>query len=178
MSSSITGVDIEIINRFKIVLLTICSGYKIDIKKFNNYCILTAQKFVGKYSWYNIPTSVNKILIYGTQIIEALSILPIGQFSEESQEARNKDIKKYREGFSRKCSRIKNLEDVFNRLLLSSDPFISSLRQLPQKKITHIHPEVLEMILPPDINIKTIKTIETESDISNENEVSTSSSSE
>jgi len=176
MSSSITGVDIEIINRFKIVLLTISSGYKIDLKKFNNYCILTAQKFVDKYPWYNMPTSVHKILIHGTQIIEALSILPIGQFSEESQEARNKDIKKYREGFSRKCSRIKNLEDVFNRLLVSSDPLISSLRQLPQKKIKHIHPEVLEMILPPDINIKTIKTKGTESDISSENEVSTSSS--
>ncbi|KAL4113959.1 hypothetical protein QTP88_017505 [Uroleucon formosanum] len=104
MSSSITGVDIEIINRFKIVLLTISSGYKIDLKK------------------------------------------------------------------------IKNLEDVFNRLLVSSDPLISSLRQLPQKKIKHIHPEVLEMILPPDINIKTIKTKGTESDISSENEVSTSSS--
>jgi hypothetical protein len=117
-----------------------------------------------------MPTSVNKILIHGTQIIEALSILPIGQFSKESQVARNKDIKKYREGLSRKCSRIKNVNDVFNRLLVSSDPFISSLRQLPQKNIKHIHPEVLEIILPPDINIKTTKTIETKSDISSENE--------
>lgn len=98
MSSSITGVDNEIINRFKIVLLTISSGYNIDLMKFNNYCILTAQKFVDKYPWYYMPTSVHKILIHGTQIIKALSILPIGQFSEESQEARNKDIKKYREG--------------------------------------------------------------------------------
>jgi len=128
-SSSITGVNIEI------VLLTISIGYKIDLKKFNNYCILTAQQFVDKYHWYNMPTSVHKILIHGTQIIEALSILPIGQFSEESQEARNKDIKNYREGFSRKFSRIKNVENVFNRLLVSSYPFISSLRPLPQKKI-------------------------------------------
>lgn len=83
MSSSITGVDIEIINRFKIVLLIISSRYKIDLKKFNNYCILIAQKFIDKYNWYNMPTSVHKILIHETQIIEELSILPIGQFSEE-----------------------------------------------------------------------------------------------
>jgi hypothetical protein len=40
----------------------------------------------------------------------------------------------------------------------------------------YIHPGVLEMILPPGINIKTIKTIETESDITSESEASTSSS--
>lgn len=62
-----------------------------------------------------MPTTVHKILIHGTQTIKAMSILAIGQFPEEAQEARNNDIKNYREGFSRKCSRSKKM--FFNRLL-------------------------------------------------------------
>lgn len=46
--------------------------------------------------------------------------------SEDAQESRNKDIKKYRENFSRKSSRLLTMKDVFNRLLVTSDPLISS----------------------------------------------------
>jgi hypothetical protein len=42
MSSSITGVDSQIINGFKIVLLTISSGYNIHLTEFKSYYILTA----------------------------------------------------------------------------------------------------------------------------------------
>jgi hypothetical protein len=80
-----------------------------------------------------MPTSVHKLLIHGPQII-ASALLPIGQLSEDAQEARNKDIKRYREDFSRKCSREKPMEDVFYRLMVTSDPYISSIRKLPQKK--------------------------------------------
>ena len=55
---------------------------------------------------------VRKILIHGHQIAES-SLLPIGQMSEEAQESCNKFIKRFREDFSRKCDRIKNMEDIF-----------------------------------------------------------------
>jgi hypothetical protein len=45
-----------------------------------------------------------KILLHGSEIISA-ALLPIGQLSEEAQEARNKDLKTFRESFSRKISR-------------------------------------------------------------------------
>ena len=48
-----------------------------------------------------MPTTVHKILIHGPEVIEKC-IFPIGQLSEEASEAKNKDIKKYREGFARK----------------------------------------------------------------------------
>lgn len=56
-----------------------------------------------------------------------------GQLSEEAQEHRNKDFKYYRSKFARRCSGQDNLEDIFNRLLLTSDPLISSLRASTKK---------------------------------------------
>lgn len=81
-----------------------------------------------------MPTSVHKLLLHGTEII-AHALLPIGQMSEDAQESCNKYIKRYREDFTRKCSRTKTMENLFLRLLVTSDPFISSLRKLSQKKI-------------------------------------------
>ncbi|KAF0705555.1 nucleolar transcription factor 1-A-like [Aphis craccivora] len=67
--------------------------------------------------------------IHGPEIIES-ALLPIGQLTEEAQEARNKDFKRYREHNSRKCSREKTNLDILNLFLLSSDPVISTLALL------------------------------------------------
>lgn len=77
-----------------------------------------------------MPTSIYKLLIHGTEIV-SFAILPIGQLSEESQEALNKYIKEYRRNFSRKSSRTNTMKDVFLRLLVASDPFITNMRKLP-----------------------------------------------
>lgn len=65
-----------------------------------------------------MPQSVHKILIHGGKIINT-AILSIGQMSEEAQEARNKDVKRYREFHSRKFSRKETIEDMFHMLLIS-----------------------------------------------------------
>ena len=75
-----------------------------------------------------MPQSLHKILIHGAEVIESLS-LPIGLLSEEAQEARSKNLKKYREHHSRKSSRMKTNVDVMKRLLCTSDPVISSYRK-------------------------------------------------
>lgn len=100
-----------------------------------------------------MPTTVHKILIHSGQIIQA-SILPIGQMSEEAQESCNKFIKKYRQDFARKCSRVKNMEDVFQRLLVSSDPLISSLRKLPAKQLKALDLEAVELLKAPSSEIQ------------------------
>lgn len=74
-----------------------------------------------------MSTTVHKVLIHGHVIIKE-ALLPIGMLSEEALEGRNKDFKNFREHFSRKTSRIDNLQDVYNRLFLSSDPAISLIR--------------------------------------------------
>lgn len=99
-----------------------------------------------------MPPTVHKLLIHGPDVISSL-LLPIGQLSEEAQEAQNKNFKKYRENFSRKCSREKCLEDIFNFMLISSDPLITSLRKMPKKPLKHFPTEVLQLIIPPNISV-------------------------
>ena len=99
MSSLIIGVSEELIHRFHIILQTVLSGHEIDIEKFRSYVLATARHFIKEYPWYNMPTSVHRLLIHGPDII-SLAILPIGQLSEDAQESTNKLIKQYRLGFS------------------------------------------------------------------------------
>ena len=67
-------------------------------------------------------------LVHGAAIIKSFSI-PIGLLSEESQEARNKEVKQRREFNTRKDKPMNTNEDIIHFLLVSSDSFISSLRQ-------------------------------------------------
>lgn len=83
---------------------------------------------------------MHKILTHGASVIAEL-IVPIGELSEEALEARNKDIKKYREFHARKNSRIGTNEDIFRRLLLSSDPLFTELGGLSKKKVSCITDE-------------------------------------
>ena len=70
-----------------------------------------------------MPASVHKLLVHGADIMRTLS-LPAGMLSEEVQERRNKDIRKYWEHHTRKTSRANTMEDQLRYLLASSDPVI------------------------------------------------------
>lgn len=133
MSSTITGIKKELIERFSTILQVISSGIEINYELFDKYAMETAQLFISNYGWFNMPVSVHKILVHGSDIIK-FALVPIGQLSEEAQEARNKDIKKYRKCNTRKNSRINTMQDLLNNLLVSSDPFISSLRKQTHTK--------------------------------------------
>lgn len=143
LSSEITGVDIEIIERFAIILQVISSTEEIDIQKFGEYTNITAQLLIEKYPWYPMSPTVHKILVHGKAIIQN-ALVPIGQLSEEAQEARNKEFRRFRENHSRKFSRVATNQDLLNSLLISSDPLITSLRKDPKRK-TH---KLLENALP------------------------------
>ncbi|EFN82709.1 hypothetical protein EAI_00063, partial [Harpegnathos saltator] len=69
LSSSITGVDEELIKRFHVILQTISSGYDINVNAFQIYALETAKRFVSIYPWYNMPTTNHKILIHCSEII-------------------------------------------------------------------------------------------------------------
>ncbi|KAG5886039.1 hypothetical protein JTB14_000018 [Gonioctena quinquepunctata] len=74
------------------------------------------------------------------------AIAPIGLLSEDAQESKNKAIKSYRHGYTRKCYREQTMEDLFHQLLVSSDPYITSMRKLPQKK-SRTYPEDVMLLL-------------------------------
>ena len=92
-----------------------------------------------------MPVTVHKVLFHGKEIIKS-AIVPIGQMSEEAQEARNKDIRRYREFFTRKTSRVNTNKDLMNRLLISSDPYITSMRKSIIKPEKTLSKKALELL--------------------------------
>lgn len=43
------------------------------------------------------------------------------------------------------------MQDVFNRLLITSDPYISSVRKLQQKPLKSLAREAIDLLVPPEI---------------------------
>ena len=150
-TSDITGIDIRLINRFRTILEALSSGLPINSYSFQKYTDETASLYLLLYPWYYMPASVHKVLYHGTDIISSC-ILPIGQLSEEAQEARNKDIRRYRECFTRKTSRIHTNSDLIKRLLISSDPYISSLRKPLKKCKRDLSNDVLSLLSIPHLD--------------------------
>lgn len=146
ISSTITGIKKELIERCGTILKTLSCGHKINIEKFGEFALETARQIVNFYPWYFLPASVHKILIHGAAVIEHHGLISIGELSEEAAEAKNKDIKWFRLRHTRKMSRIVTNTDLLNRLLLSSDPFITEHRKLPFKKKSTLPKAVLELI--------------------------------
>jgi hypothetical protein len=96
-----------------------------------------------------MPASVHKILLHGADVIKHC-LLPIGELSEEASEARNKQYKSFREHFTRKTSRIDTNIDLLHRLIVTSDPVISSIRPYPSKKMVLLSSEVLTLLTCSD----------------------------
>lgn len=153
LSSSITGVDKEIIHRFKIIFQTLASGFSIDANAFSNYAMETRDLYLKKYSWYYFPASIHKILQHSKEIINTC-IVPLGELSEEAQESRNKDYRRFRENFTRKTSRKDTNRDLLNNFILSSDPVLSSYNQYRPTKSKQFHPDTIKLLkCDPDPNI-------------------------
>jgi hypothetical protein len=123
----------------------------VNATAFDNYAKETEKLYVSLYAWYYMLASVDKVLTHGSAIVSA-ALLPIGQLSEEAQEARNKYIKKFREHYTRKLSRESINLDLMRRLMLTSDPVISSIRELPKKSRGSLPSAVLALLdAPPSL---------------------------
>lgn len=127
LASEITGIDVNLIYRFKIILEVLSSGLEINVEQFSVYAKETAKLYVDLYGWHPMTPTLHKILIHGPQVIEK-ALLPIGQLSEEAAEARNKYIRQYRQNFARKFTRTECNVDILNRLLINSDPLMTGMR--------------------------------------------------
>lgn len=130
------------------MLISLACQLPLDISKFEKLCDETAELYVAIYNWKPMTPTLHKLLIHGGDILRTMP-LPVGQMSEEAAEARNKFIREYRIRHARRTSRVNNLEDVFNRLLDSSDPVVSSvyledrLRKKTHKKLPDRVQEIL-----------------------------------
>lgn len=150
ISAEITKLDVELIKKMHNILIVVSCGHSINLDRFREYTRDTARHFVNLYGWYRMPPTLHKFFIHGADIISS-ALLPIGQLTEEAQEARNKDFKNYREQYSRKCNREKSNEDIFNLFLLTSDPILTSKRKESKKSIKKIPKEALDMLVPPTV---------------------------
>lgn len=124
--SEITGVDQGLIERLQTILEAINSAEPIDADKFGEFAFQTAQLYVQQYPWYYMPASAHKLLVHGRDVISRF-LLPIGMFSEEAQEARNKHFRSFRLHHARKDSRLHTMTDLMNHLFVTSDPVISEI---------------------------------------------------
>lgn len=148
-TASILNLDPTLVRRFAIILQTISSGEKINISAFDDFAKKTAEVFVEMYGWYYLPATVHKLLFHGADIIKTF-LVPIGMLSEEALEARHKEFRKIRENHTRKCSREACNEDILKQFLITSDPFISSIRpKMSEVKKKSLFSEVFDLL---DVN--------------------------
>lgn len=144
--SKILNVDIKLVKNLATILGALSSGLNINAAAFKEFALTTAHHYVALYPWFYMPQSVHRVLIHGYLVIDSFT-LPIGMMSEEAQESRNKDFKKYREHHSRKISREQTNQDLINRLLMTSDPFISSIRRPKQRHHNPLGKDILQLLV-------------------------------
>ncbi|XP_016660821.1 uncharacterized protein LOC107884028 [Acyrthosiphon pisum] len=141
-----SNLDLQLIKRFGVILKTMSSGYDISLEKFEAYTLKTAELYISLYPWHYMPASVHKILIHGIDVIRS-ALLPIGQLSEEAQEARNKDFRNVRENSTRKINRVLQNEDLGHMLLLSSDPYNSSVKKPSKINLKSLDEDIRALII-------------------------------
>lgn len=146
LASDITRIDYNLIYRLKVILEVISSGYPIDHEKYEKYAEDTVRLYKSLYDWHPMTPTMHKILRHGSIVIKN-ALLPIGQLSEEAAEARNKHFRNYRQNYARKFSREACNRDILNRLLLSSDPLISSMRNSRKSNMKSFSPETIAMFI-------------------------------
>lgn len=132
---------------FADLLDAISSTFEINVDAFRACCYETAERFITLYPWKKMTPTVHKLLIHSADVV-ARAPLPIGWFTEESQEARNKEITQFREHCTRKPSRLHCNEDMLHMMFQTSDPLIGSLRNRPSQS-EPLRPSVLRLLKQP-----------------------------
>lgn len=152
ISAQILGVNENLLKRVYTILQVLSSGFAVNVDVFQQYCFDTAEICVSLYPWYCMSTTVHKILIHSVTIIE-WSPLPIGKILKDAQEARNKEIREFQEQSSRESLRTATMQVVLNRLLVTSDPFISSMGKNHPKYKKDLSPEAVQLLIGSEIEI-------------------------
>ena len=86
--------------------------------------------------------NVHKLLIHGPSVVKHF-LITIGQLSEDVQESRHKEFRKFRSEYAMKISRVNVNFDILHNLLVSSDPLIT----FKQKMLDH---DIKELLMTSD----------------------------
>lgn len=88
LTSEITGIDVEIIERFSNLLAAISCNRVVDFKKYEKYGIATAQLFLDTYPSFTFSPTVHKILFHGHEYIQHFRSVPLGKLYLSRQRIR------------------------------------------------------------------------------------------
>lgn len=143
--AEITHFNEDLLKKFYVILQTLSSGREVNVDRFRQYSLEKARRYVREYEWYYMPSFLHKVLLHDAEIMESL-VIPIGQTSEDVIESRHKEMKRARENSTRKKSRQDTNEDLIHFLLVTSDPYISSLRTTMLKKEEELLPQAEELL--------------------------------
>ena len=149
----ITGVPLDLITRFKIMLDAVSCGEPVDPQKFKSAADAWLDKFHGdpNISWHWLNVLLHMFFQHGHQIIEELPVAA-GLCAEQGSEHANKVVCNDREHHSRQSNVGKNLADVFNRRHYSADPKISAIlckKLMKNHNKKNLSKEVLELLANP-----------------------------
>ncbi|GJQ72979.1 hypothetical protein Trydic_g1617 [Trypoxylus dichotomus] len=95
----------------------------------------------------------------------SIAVLPIGQMSEEVQEVRHKDCKRYGETYTRKTSRKDTVLYLHQVLVITFNPLISRYGKAVDRK-TVILQDVRKLLKCPTIKADVFLEKESPSDLS------------
>lgn len=87
--AKINGVNKELITNFGSILKMTASSRRIPTLIFIEFTSRIAKLYASLYPWYYMPSLVHKVLLNREKIMENF-MLPIGMYSEQVSEARNK----------------------------------------------------------------------------------------
>ena len=75
--------------------------------------------------WISITPTLHKVIAHSWEVIERNDGYGLGTLDEAGMEACNKVLRNIRIKLSRKCSQDDNLQDIINRMWVTSDPVVN-----------------------------------------------------
>lgn len=148
--AEILQLDVGLVKRISTMLIALSCQLPLDENLFAAFTDETARYYVSLYNWFPMPSSIHKLLIHSRDIMLA-NHLSVGVLAEDAAESCNKLYRHNRQFHARKSSREKNLMDVFNRSLDSSDPIVASFGLQKRQHSRHrkcLPSEVLALLKP------------------------------
>lgn len=106
----------------------------------------------GSYNQSELTPTMYKILIPSVTVV-GNDLVPVDQLSEEAAEACDQQCYLHHQNFARKLSGVFCILDKLNRLMLSLDPVLISLRSSPTKKTKFFPKKTKDMLLPPKLSL-------------------------
>ena len=148
-TAKICGVSPMLVSNLDTIRRTLASTNKINLGAFESYCKETLDLYMSEVGWYNIPPTLHRVLVHGSEIIRATPI-NIGLTSEESAEGNTKFARRFYKHHTRKNSHENALADLLFRLLDVSDPFLSCA-EAKNKKSQPIPPDMIPLLCANDL---------------------------